>query len=140
VHFRVFAHLRVAVRYAAAVLGPDALWVFGGDVNRRATANVQRVDLRTGTVTSAASLPSALAHASVVVIDGVPYLAGGRTSSGAATATIWRVDPRSGAVHRAGVLPAAVSDAGAVSRGATAFLIGGEDASRRSTVIELGPA
>jgi hypothetical protein len=137
VHFRVLGHLRVGVRYAAAVVGPDALWVFGGDVNRRPTAMVQRVDLHTGAVTVATSMPGALSHASVVELDGVVYLAGGRTASGAATATIWRVDTRTGTVRRAGELPAAFSDAGAASAGATAYLIGGEGAQRWTTVVEL---
>jgi len=137
VHFRVLAHLRVGVRYAAAVLGPDALWVYGGDVDKRATSTVQRVDLRTAVVTLPARMPDALSHASVVVVDGVPYLAGGRMRSGAATATIWRVDLRTGALRRAGALPAPVSDAGAASTGATAYLIGGEAAQRRTTVVEL---
>jgi hypothetical protein len=137
VHFHLLGHLEVGVRYAAAVIGPDALWVFGGDVNRRATATVQRVNLSNGKVTRARPLPSALSHASVVVVDGVPYLAGGRTSSGAASSTIWQVDARTGVLTRVGRLPEALSDAGAASLGSVGYLVGGENSGRLTTVVQL---
>ena len=137
VRFRVAGRLRVGVRYAAAVLGPSVLWVLGGDVARRATATVQRVDLRTGAVSVGPSLPMPLSHASVIYLGGAPYLVGGRTRDGAATATVWRIDPATGRLTRAGQLPAPVADAAAVSFGDTAYLIGGEGSRRVATVVRL---
>jgi hypothetical protein len=78
-----------------------------------------------------------LSHASVVVLDGVAYLAGGRTASGSASAVIWQVDGTTGRVQRVGSLPQALSDAGAVSIGSRGYLVGGEAGTRLATVIEL---
>ena len=129
VHFRVVARLRAGVRYAAvAAVGHDlfvgggALATTEGTASGPTTSDVQRVDTLTGRVDVVAKLPHQIAHAVGVVADGMPCVAGGRTSAGAAS-SVYSVTPN---VTILGRLPRAISDAGAAVIGSTTYVVGGE--------------
>jgi hypothetical protein len=70
VTFHPVAQLAETVRYAAVAVSGHFLWVFGGEHQHRVTTDIQRVDLTTGRVTVAARLPTPLAHACAVVLNG----------------------------------------------------------------------
>lgn len=126
-HFDRIAALVVPVRYPAAAALDGRLFVFGGQHGLRDTAAIQEVNLHTHRVSVVGYLPTALSHATALVLNHVIYVLGGRVS-GVVSRQIWSFDPLSGRVESAGILPMALADAGGATIGHTGYLVGGEDA------------
>lgn len=110
------------------------LLVLGGlDGSRQTTADVMRIDPRSGSVTSVGTLGTAVHDAAGAVVGGVPMVfAGGNRSE---TGAVQAFGP--GATSRTvGRLPIPRSDLSAVTVGRRTFLVGGYDGSViRATVI-----
>ena len=81
--FAVAARLAVPVRYPAVAALGSQLWVFGGQTPAGITDAIQRVDLATGKTAVAGRLPSALAYATGMTVDGNIYVAGGQAAAAA---------------------------------------------------------
>lgn len=129
--------LREGVRYAAtATVGSDVL-VFGGEVDHRELASVQRVDGRTGRTKIVARLPQPLGHAMAAYVGGRVLLMGGRTGSEVQTDLIWWFDPETGSFTRAGRLPRPLSDASVVSSDRHVWLLGGEDPQVDNRIVDI---
>lgn len=125
--YRVFAHLRVPVRYAAMVRVGAAIWVFGGERSGVEVDPIQRIDLTTGLVRVVGRLPGPLGHATAVRLGSRILLIGGRTSPSRLTADMWWFQPSEPArLTRAGTLPFPLADSAAVPMAGAAYLIGGE--------------
>ena len=130
-HFRVVAHLRQGVRYAAiAAVGHWVVVIGGALATTEGTSTgaqsdlIQRVDIDTGRVDVPAHLPEPIAHATAVTLDDTILVTGGRHGT-AATADVAWVYPT--AFRKViGRLPHTVSDAAVAVVGHTAVVIGGE--------------
>jgi hypothetical protein len=136
--FTSVAALPVPVRYPAVAVVGASVYVFGGVYDSAGgldTAAVQRLDTRTGRVTTVAQLPAALSHASAIVRRGQVYLLGGYVGSTHLSDQILHFDPATGTATPAGRLPTPVSDGAAVVIGGRAYLAGGEGADRRPRAI-----
>ncbi len=129
--------LREGVRYAATATVGREVFVFGGEVDHRELASVQRIDADTGRTTLVARLPVPLGHAMAAQVGGRVLLMGGRTGPDAQTDAMWWFDPGSGVFSRAGRLPGPLSDASTVSRGRRVWLLGGESPQVTDTVVEV---
>ena len=130
-HFRVVAHLRQGVRYAAVAAVDHWLLVIGGALattegtaTGAQTALIQRVDVRTGRVDVVGHLPRPIAHATAVTLGGLVLVVGGRHGTAATHDIAW-VSP-TGVSRVVGALPRALSDAAVTVVGNTAYVIGGE--------------
>jgi hypothetical protein len=143
--FAVAARLAVPVRYPAVAALGSQLWVFGGQTPAGITDAIQRVDLATGKTAVAGHLPSALAYATGMTVDGHIYVAGGQTApatsgSGLAgpsaalttSAQVLSFTPAGagGQVRLAGQLPVPVASAAAAVWHGTGYLVGGENNGR----------
>ena len=131
VHFRVVAHLRQGVRYAAVAATGHWLLVIGGALaTTEGTATgaqsdlIQRVDVRTGRVDVAGHLPRPLAHATAVTLGGLVLVVGGRHGTTASRDISWVSG--AGFQRNVGLLPHALSDAAVAVVGDTAVVVGGE--------------
>jgi hypothetical protein len=134
---RVSATLIDGVRYAAVAAVGLTILVIGGYRGGHDVAEIQAVDLGTGTARIVGHLPSSLAHASALVIGGTIVVAGG-SSNGTPQSTIWCVAPGSWRISRCGTLPRPVSDVAAVMVDGVGYLVGGEDAKGPVTsIVEL---
>ena len=137
-HFTIAANLAVPVAYASVVAWGGQLFVAGGMTAHGPTDAIQRIDPRNRQAVVIGRLPSAVAAASMFVLDHQIVLAGGsiaaRAGQGGASASasdlILTIDPRTGAVRAAGTLPMPVAHAANAVVGDTAYLIGGTDGSR----------
>lgn len=118
--------LATGVRYAATAAVGDAVYVFGGEVDHRELAQVQRFDTRTGRTRVVATLPRALGHAVATTVGGHVLLIGGRIDPNTQTAAMWWFDPATKAFRRAGSLPVATSDSAVVNVGSQIWVLGGE--------------
>lgn len=123
--------LPVAVRFpAAAVLG-DKLYVFGGDTLRpgaktwSAVDDIQEMDLSNGHAAIIGHLPHALRGAVAVVIDDNIYVAGGSGPAGT-NGTVWGFEPQDGSTVAQASLTTPVAYAGAAVLGNKAWLVGGQ--------------
>lgn len=125
VNWTAFASLMNGVRYPAVTIAEGALWIFGGSANDVATAIVQRIDLATGAVAQAGTLPAALSASAAATVNGVIVLAGGRVND-KAVAGIWTYNPANNTTTEVGSLPSPVSNHVMVAVGDTAYVIGGE--------------
>ena len=130
-HFRVVAHLRQGVRYAAVAATGHWLFVVGGALaTTEGTANgaqsdlIQRVDLRTGRVDVAGHLSGPLAHATAVTLGGDVLVVGGRHGTTASRDIL--LVSANGSQRTVGVLPHALSDAAVAVVGDMAVVVGGE--------------
>jgi hypothetical protein len=130
--FRSVAVLPAPVRYPAAAIVGDSLFVFGGEWAGSSSSVVQRLSLSTGRVDVVAHLPADLSHASAVVLGRQVWLLGGITR-GTATSQVLRFDPASASVTNAGSLPQPVSDAGTAIVNGVAYLVGGENSAGAPT-------
>jgi N-acetylneuraminic acid mutarotase len=126
--------LHLGVRYAATARIGSRVFVIGGEVSGRELRTIQRVDLRTGRVTSAGTLPVALGHAMAATIGARILVMGGRVTPSRQTAALWWYDPATGRVRAGGHLPTPLSDAAVVCRGHRVWLLGGETPSLTDTV------
>jgi N-acetylneuraminic acid mutarotase len=130
--FRVVAHLRQGVRYAAVAAYKGSIYVFGGQLaTTEGTAGlgqsrlVQRIDPSDGRHTIVGKLPWGIGHAMAFAINDKLYLAGGRRGT-KATARMWQVEPATARLTPAGRLPRPISDSAVVPVGKSVALIGGE--------------
>ena len=116
-HFTTAANLAVPVAYASVVAWAGQLFVAGGMTAHGPTDAIQRIDPRNRQAVVIGRLPSAVAAASMFVLDHQIVLAGGsiaaRAGQGRASASasdlILTIDPRTGAVRAAGTLPMPVA-------------------------------
>lgn len=142
-HFTVVAHLPQPVRYpAVAALGPD-VYVFGGlisggEYTGTFTADIQRIDLRSGSARVIGHLPAPLAHAMAATVNGRVYLLGGSTDHGPGQ-TIRRLDVATGRTSIAGQLPHPLTDAAVAAIGSTIYLLGGISTSPLATILAVHP-
>lgn len=123
--FRRVGSLAETVRYAAAYASSGSVWVFGGEHHGSEIADVQRVDIATGTAEVVAKLPHPLAHESAVVVGNTVLLVGG-LDGGTPLNAVYAFDPVRDTINQVGSLPSPVCDAAAVAFGDAAYLIGGE--------------
>lgn len=137
VHFTVLTQLPVPVRYPAAVVRGNQIYVYGGDVALKPVDVIQRIDLAAGTATVVGHLPEPISHQAALVFGTTVWLAGGTTSSGTSD-RLWRSDDGL-AFTRAGSLPAPRSDAGVAMVHGVGYLVGGEGSTRFDTVVEVKP-
>jgi N-acetylneuraminic acid mutarotase len=132
VHVHTAGTLALGVRYPAVAAAGGAVWIIGGQLattestrSGGQTDDIQRFDPATGHTTVAGHLPAPLGHATAFTLDGVVYIAGGRSGTHAVR-TMWRLDPSTGRVTLAGMLPVGSSDMAAAVIGGAAWLVGGE--------------
>ncbi|HET9060579.1 MAG TPA: hypothetical protein VFN61_11705 [Acidimicrobiales bacterium] len=121
--------LPVAVRFpAAAVLG-DKLYVFGGETlvagKWSRTNDIQEMDLANGHAAVIGHLPKAVTGAVAVDLGGNLYIAGG-LGTGAANGTVWGFEPQAGAVVAQATLATPVAYTGAAVLGDKAWFVGGQ--------------
>ncbi len=130
--FTTIAQLTTPVRYPAATVAGNTLYVFGGELTgSQADATViQAIDLQSHAVSVAGQLPGGLSHASAATLNGVIYLFGGR-SGGHTLDTVSTFDPRNGQLQTVGHLPAPTSDMGVTTIDQTVYLVGGETSAGR---------
>jgi hypothetical protein len=124
--FRRVAALPVPVRYPAVATLGSRIYVFGGlGANGRPVDTVQVVDPRTSTAKVVGHLPRALSAASVGVLAGTIYVAGGSTARGP-TAAVYAFEPRGARFLRAGSLRVPIANAGSAVSGGRLWIVGGE--------------
>ena len=128
---KLAARLPVGLRYAGTAALGGRLYVAGGITTGGTSNAVYSFDPATGTVEQFATLPTPVAHAPLVALDGSLYLIGGGGSS-----TIWRIGP-TGQVSVAGRLPAPLANAAAVSVGGAIDVFGGDGS---DSVLRIAPA
>jgi N-acetylneuraminic acid mutarotase len=98
---------------------------------------VYAVDVATGSVRRAATLPAPVSHAPLAALGGRLLLVGGDDVSGRATSSILAIDPADGRVTRPGTLPQALSDAAAVTVGDRVVVLGGGATNASAAVYAL---
>lgn len=135
--FTVLTQLPVPVRYPAEVVRGSAIYLYGGDVNRKPSDVIQKIDVAAGTATVVGHLPEAISHEAAFLFGSTVWLAGGTDPAGT-SAKLFRSDDAVTFV-RDGVLPSARSDAGAAMLGGVGYLLGGENGSRLKSVLTLRP-
>ena len=95
------------------------------------------VDVASGSVRRAATLPAPVSHAPLAALGGRLLLVGGDDAAGRATSSILAIDPASGRVTRAGTLPQPLSDAAAVTVGDHVVVLGGGATDASAAVYSL---
>jgi hypothetical protein len=133
VTFRTFANLPRTVRYAAASVVGNSLWVLGGEHNGIAIDDIQKIDLGTGLATVAGHLPHPLAHAAAANLNGALLLIGGTDGQNHQN-TIYTIDTSTATATIAGSLPIATSDMGVAVSGDSAYVFGGEALTAEQTI------
>jgi hypothetical protein len=134
--FQTAGRLVVPVRYPAAALVGDSLWVAGGVTGSGDSRVVEVFDTKTGLSRIAGHLPHPLSHASAFDLGGTVIVAGGRWH-GLAQREIWAIDPVSGRVTTVGRLPYPISDAASAVLDGTGYLIGGEGSGSTASIVTL---
>ena len=130
---RVVARLPAGVRYAGVAALGDVIYAAGGITPSGPSAAVYRVDVRSGSVSRIATLPSPTAHAPLVAAHGALWLIGGDGSR-----SVLRIDPSTGRVSLAARLPRMLSNAAAAALPDGRIVVLGGDGS--DTVWALTPA
>jgi outer membrane protein assembly factor BamB len=124
-HFSSVTQLPVPVRYPAAAVSGQTIYVFGGETaSGQPTDAIQQVDAATGAARVIGRLPNPLDHASAVGLGGRIYVLGGSVN-GAASARVLAFDPSTGNASVSGRLPMPVSNAAAATVGDSGYLVGG---------------
>ena len=131
--FRQVGQLGETVRYGSAYASASALWMFGGEHQGTAIADIQRVDTTTGLSAVVGHFPHPLAHAAVAVIGGRVLIIGG-TDGHNPQDTIYSFDPLTNAVMVVGSLPESVSDMAVAVVADAAYVIGGDALTAEQTV------
>ncbi|HVM68105.1 MAG TPA: hypothetical protein VMU14_24725, partial [Acidimicrobiales bacterium] len=143
--FRVAATLPVAVRYPAVAVVGTTIYVIGGQAvsgpggNGPPMADVQSVNVATGTAAVVSRLPQPITEAAAFTMRGAVFLAGG-VRGGITQRGVFRLDPATGALTPVATLPEPRADAAVASVGATAYLIGGESPRRLASIAVLQPS
>ena len=133
------ATLPVPVRYAAVASAGQVIYAFGGETSAGTdSAAIQAVDVITGKARVVGRLPTSLAHASALTLDGRILILGGR-EAGSAGKTILAFDPETGGAKKVGKLPSPITNAAAATVGNKGYLIGGLDAAQAplASIVEL---
>ena len=134
--FATRATLPQPVRYPAAEIIGNVIWVFGGEQNNQPTDLIQKIDLTTGQATVAGHLAAPMSHASAFTLGGTIFIAGGKSADGP-TDAIRRFDPNTISTVDAGVLPAKTTDAMVAVSGETAYLLGGLTPKPSATIVAV---
>ena len=112
---------------AVLVADGDHLLLLGGlDANRQTTAEVLRLDPKSGAVTKAGTLSAAVHDAAGALVAGAPTVFGGGNSTETAAVQAFGSDGTSRIV---GHLPIPRSDLATATIGARTFIVGGYDGS-----------
>jgi hypothetical protein len=135
--FTVLTQLPVPVRYPAAVVRGTDIYLYGGDVDRKPSDVIQKIDVAAGKATLVGHLPEPISHEAAFVFGSTVWLAGG-TDPGGTSAKLFRSDDATTFV-RDGVLPSARSDAGFAMLNGVGYLLGGENGARLKSVLTLKP-
>jgi N-acetylneuraminic acid mutarotase len=98
---------------------------------------VYAVDVPSGSVRRAATLPAPVSHAPLAALGDRLLLVGGDGASGRATRSILAVDPASGRVTRVGTLPQPLADAAAVTAAGRVIVLGGGATDASAAVYSL---
>jgi hypothetical protein len=133
VTFKQVGQLAETVRYGAAYASGTSLWVFGGEHQGAATADIQRVDTGTGASSVVGKFPHPLAHAAVAILGDQVLVIGGTDGHNPQNA-IYAFDSTKNSVSVVGSLPESVSDMATVVVGDTAYVIGGEALTAEQTI------
>jgi outer membrane protein assembly factor BamB len=131
--FHQVGQLSETVRYGAAYASSNAVWIFGGEHQGQAIADIQRVDIGTGASTVVGKFPHPLAHAAVAVVGGQVLIFGGSDGHNPQD-TIYAFDPTTGSVNLVGSLPESVSDMATAVVGDAAYVIGGNALTAEQTI------
>ncbi|HWW54697.1 MAG TPA: hypothetical protein VNY84_13050, partial [Acidimicrobiales bacterium] len=134
--FRVVTQLPVPVRYPGIAVSGSTIYLFGGQVGSGQTADIQAIDVASGTARIVGTLPQALSEATAWTQQGQVFLAGGRVGS-TIVRTIWRFDPAGGQAVAVASLPRPTADAPVAVIGTDAFLFGGEGPSRLNGIVRV---
>jgi hypothetical protein len=142
--FATLATLPTPVRYPAAAVIGNSLYVIGGEgIDGRDSPDIQQIDLGTKRASIVGHLSQGISHAAAVTVGGRVYVLGGRYGN-TTIDTVSRFDPNGAGgptLTPTGRLPVAVSDAGVATLGDTAYLLGGETGTRPiATVITFRSA
>ncbi len=135
--FTVLTQLPVPVRYAALVVRGNDIYLYGGDVDRKPSDVIQKIDVAAGKATVVGHLPEPISHEAAFVFGATVWLAGGVDPSGV-SAKLFRSDDALTFVA-SGVLPSARSDAGYATLHGVGYLLGGENGSRLKSVLTIKP-
>jgi N-acetylneuraminic acid mutarotase len=84
----VVAQLPASLSHASAVVLGGQIYVAGGFVDNRVSAQVLRFDPATNALTVAGTLPAPVSDAAAVVAGGTGYLVGGQGADRATVATV----------------------------------------------------
>jgi Kelch motif protein len=84
----VVAQLPATLSHASAVVLGGQVYVAGGFVDNRVSAQILRFDPATSSLTAAGSLPAPVSDAAAVVAGGTGYLVGGQGADRATVATV----------------------------------------------------
>jgi N-acetylneuraminic acid mutarotase len=133
VTFAQVGQLGETVRYGAAYAAGQSVWMFGGEHHGVPTADIQRVDAKTGHSSVVAKLPHPLAHEAVAVLGDHVLIIGG-TDGHTLQGNIYAFDPSTNTVTLIGSLPESVADMAIVVDGGTAYVIGGSTLTTEHTV------
>ena len=136
VRYATVATLRVAVRYPAVAALGGRVFVVGGTDLSGEVADIQVIDIATGSVRVIGRMPTGLTDAVALVLGGRLIVAGGR-AGGRVQDAIWQVDPTTGAVTRIGRLPMPVADAAGVVVDGVGYLVGGEAGARLASIVSV---
>lgn len=127
--WRTVASLSTGVRYAAAAVLGDRLYLFGGLTTEGLSDAIWRVDLATGGVRRIGTLPAPADDMAAAVLSGRVYVLGGATVRGD-LGGVWRFDPATGRLTTAGRLPGARSYGAAAALDGRLYYAGGASAGR----------
>lgn len=131
------AHLPQGLRYAAATIAGNSLFVLGGVTPSGTSDAIYRFDLATHEVTRVGTLPHPTEHGNAVTLGSTIYLVGGRGPNTAdQTSAVYAIDPTTGRVRRAGRLPRPTSDAAVMTIGQAIVVAGGQSPS--GTLADVG--
>lgn len=129
---------RAVSHIQAAVVGDSTIWIAGGFLGTHGgppTAEVWKLDRRTGQWVAGPSLPEARGGGALVAIGDTLYYAGGwgedrSTDRG----EVWQLLPRARAWRARAALPVPRGDAAAISYGGRLLLLGGQQGHDRAPV------
>jgi len=137
--FHVVGQLPVAVQEAGAAAVGSTIYLIGGVSNGVQTADIQQINVVTGSSSVAAHLPVALSGESVFSLGGALFIAGGRSGVSYRN-QVDSLNPATGALTRAGLLPEALADAATARLGTSVYLVGGENPSQLKSIIRVSIA
>lgn len=130
------AVLAESVRYPAAVMDGNVIWVIGGEQNNQPTDLIQKVDLASGTASVVGRLPFPISRAATFELGNSIFLAGGKSGDGPSD-SIRRFDADKLTVVDAGKLPDPTTDAMVATIGETVYLVGGQNPKPTRDIVAI---